>query len=194
MLTIASLDGLPLDSEKPVCYYIDESETSLILYMIEIITTSMFVISSIYGAPTAYADTIVSTTTAPGVTVKKEEIIIDNKLPTRKELEQKAKVYFKDYPILVEIARCESEFRQYDSKGNVLKGRVNKSDLGLMQINNYYHGVKSDELGFDIETVEGNMAYAKYLYEKEGSKPWNSSSKCWKEGADAILNGQVALK
>ncbi len=162
--------------------------------MIEIITTSLFVFSSIYGAPTvANADTI-STTTAPGVSIRKEEVIVENKLPTRKQLEQKAKVYFKDYPILVDIARCESQFRQFDTKGNILKGKVNKSDLGLMQINRYYHGVKSDELGYDIETVEGNMAYAKYLYEKEGSKPWLSSSKCWKEGVDPVPDDLVAIK
>ena len=161
--------------------------------MIEIITTSLFVLSSIYGAPTiASADTI-STTTAPGATVSKEEMTIENKFPTKKELEQKARVYFKDYPILVKIAGCESQFRQYDAKGNILKGKVNKGDLGLMQINKYYHGTKADELGFDIETVEGNMAYAKYLYNREGTKPWDSSSKCWKQGIDQSPNDQVAL-
>ncbi len=161
--------------------------------MIEIITTSLFVFSSIYGAPIASADTIISTTTAPGVTINKEEITTETKLLTRKQLEQIAKVYFKDYPILVKIAGCESQFRQFDTNGNVLVGRVNKGDLGLMQINKYYHGVKSDELGFDIETVEGNMAYAKYLYEKEGEKPWLSSSKCWKQAPAQKLGDQVAM-
>ena len=163
--------------------------------MIEIITTSLFVFSSIYGAPTAYADTMVSTTTAPGVTINKEEKIIKNNLYTKKQLElkEKASVYFKDYPILVKIAGCESQFRQYDSEGKVLQGKVNKGDLGLMQINKYYHSEKSDELGFDIETVEGNMAYAKYLYEKEGEKPWLSSSKCWKQAPAQKLGDQVAM-
>ena len=172
-----------------------ESETALILYMIEIITASLFVLSSVYGAPTvANADTI-STTTAPGATVNKQEITIDERFLTKKqlELEAKAKEYFKDDPILVKIAGCESHFRQYDSKGNVLRGKVNRGDLGLMQINKYYHGDKSDELGLDINTVEGNMAYAKYLYEKEGGKPWLSSSKCWKDGIETVSDDQVAL-
>ena len=164
--------------------------------MIELITTSLFVLSSIYGAPVvANADTI-STTTAPGVTINKEDITIGNKLLTKKqlELEQKASIYFKDYPILVKIAGCESQFRQYDADGNILKGKVNKGDLGLMQINKYYHAEKADELGLDLGTVEGNMAYAKYLYEKEGEKPWLSSSKCWKDGIEPVSDDQVALK
>ena len=163
--------------------------------MIEIITTSLFVLSSVYGAPTvANADTI-STTTAPGVTVIKQETTIKDRFLSKKqlELEEKAKEYFKDYPILVKIAGCESQFRQYDSKGNVLKGKVNKGDLGFMQINKYYHEGKSDELGFDLETIEGNMAYAKYLYDREGAQPWISSSKCWNKAAEQKIGNQVVL-
>lgn len=164
--------------------------------MIEIITTSLFVLSSVYGAPVlASADTI-STTTAPLVTVNKQETTVKNRFLTQKqlELEKIAKEYFKDDPILVKIAGCESQFRQYDSKGDTLTGRVNKGDLGLMQINKYYHAEKAEELGFDLNHVEGNMAYAQYLYDREGSKPWNSSSKCWKkEMAIESGNAQLAL-
>ena len=165
--------------------------------MIEIITTSLFVLTSIYGAPiVANADTTESTTTAPFVTVNKKEITVKNRFLSKEqlELEEKAKVYFKEYPILVKIAACESQFRQYNSKGETLKGKVNKGDLGLMQINKYYHGEKAEELGLNLETIEGNMAYAKYLYEKEGSKPWLSSSKCWKGGVDQVKDNLVALK
>jgi hypothetical protein len=164
--------------------------------MIEIITTSLFVLSSVYGAPiVASADTI-STTTTPLVTVNKQEITIEKRFLTEKqlELEKKAKEYFKDDPILVKIAGCESQFRQYDANGDTLKGKVNKGDLGLMQINKYYHADKADQLGFNLDNVEGNMAYAKYLYDREGSKPWNSSSKCWKqEVATGLGNQQLAL-
>ena len=94
-------------------------------------------------------------------------------------LEVYVREYFKETPILAEISRCESTFRQVDKDGEVLRGIVNKSDLGLMQVNTYYHGEKAEELGFDLMTVDGNLAYAKYLYEKEGTTPWNSSKKCW---------------
>jgi len=170
--------------------------------MIEILATSLFVISSIYGAPTSGTE---ATTTAPGVTSRETaiEVTATSTLPTKKQLEKKVRAYFKEDPILIEIARCESQFRQYDSKGEVLKGKVNKGDLGVMQINRYYHEEKADSLGYDIETVEGNLAYAKYLYDHEGSTPWMSSSKCWKDHVAPPVNGdednnnienQIALK
>jgi soluble lytic murein transglycosylase-like protein len=151
--------------------------------MIELITTSMFVLSSIYGGPTTVDAATVSTTTAPGASSRIEERM------TSKELEQTAKVYFKNVPILVDIARCESSFRQVDENGNILRGKVNKGDVGIMQINEYYHADKAKELGLDLKTVSGNLAYAKYLYDKEGTQPWISSSKCWNHTGD-----QVALK
>lgn len=50
-----------------------------------------------------------------------------------------------------------------------------------MQINETYHLDQALSLGIDIYSLEGNMAYAKYLYDKKGSGPWVSSSKCWKK-------------
>jgi len=161
--------------------------------MIEIITMSFFVFSSIYGGPTiATGANMVSTSTIPATSSRIVEQATTS-IPTSKELEQKAKAYFKDDPILVDIARCESRFRQLDKNGNILRGTINKGDLGLMQINEYYHADKAKELGLDLKTVEGNMAYAKYLYDREGAQPWISSSKCWKETASSKLGDQVAL-
>lgn len=148
--------------------------------MIEIITTTIFVFSSVYGGTTYAMEPIVGTTTAPGASTR-IEVQSTTTIPTRKELEMKAKAFFKDDPILVEIARCESTFRHLDQNGEIIRGKVNKGDLGLMQINEYYHAEKAEELGLDLKSLEGNMAYAKYLYDREGSKPWNSSSKCWKK-------------
>ncbi len=93
--------------------------------------------------------------------------------------EEHVREYFSDIPILVEIARCESTFRHTDSDGNVLRGLVDNSDLGVMQINKRYHAARARELGIDIYTREGNMEYARYLYEKQGVQPWNASRPCW---------------
>ncbi len=155
-------------------------------YMIELLTTSVFVLSSIYGGPTTTADAgIVATTTAPGATTRLEEKATST-ITTSKELEKKVKAYFKDDPILVDIARCESRFRQLDSNGNILRGLINKGDLGIMQINEYYHADKAAKLGYNLKTVDGNLAYAKYLYNKEGVQPWISSSKCWNQTGDEV--------
>ena len=87
--------------------------------------------------------------------------------------------YFKQYPILVEVARCESEFRQYNTDGSVLRGRAVRADVGVMQVNERYHLERSLQKGMDIYTLRGNLAYAKFLYEEQGLKPWMSSSPCW---------------
>lgn len=88
--------------------------------------------------------------------------------------------YFKDIPLLAEISRCESTFRQYGKDGKVILGKVNSGDIGVMQINKHYHVEDATKLGFDIYTIDGNLGYARYLYGKYGSDPWSSSSKCWK--------------
>jgi len=103
-------------------------------------------------------------------------------------LESYVRKHFEDTPILAEIARCESTFRQYGPDGKVLRGKVNSGDIGIMQINKYYHEEDASKLGFDIYTLEGNLGYAKWLYDKYGDDPWVSSSKCWK------ANPKVAMK
>ncbi len=91
--------------------------------------------------------------------------------------------HFADTPILADIARCESRFRHFDRDGNVIRGEVNRGDVGVMQINEFYHAGKAKELGIDLHSLEGNIAYAKYLYGKEGATPWDSSSRCWNASA-----------
>jgi len=94
-------------------------------------------------------------------------------------VEEYVRDYFADVPVMAEVAKCESRFRQYDKSGNVLRGEQVYEDVGVMQVNETYHKKASVELGLDISTIQGNVAYARYLYEKEGTKPWNSSKKCW---------------
>lgn len=96
------------------------------------------------------------------------------------DVEEQVIKHFKDTPILARIAYCESKFEHYDEQGNVLRGRVTPKDIGVMQINEYYHGKTADALGINIHSIEGNLEYAKWLYEREGVTPWNASKKCWK--------------
>src|ERR1035437_247883 len=87
--------------------------------------------------------------------------------------------YFSDIPIMVDIAYCESRNRQTEPDGSVFRGKANSSDIGVMQINEKYHAQEAKNLGYDIYTLDGNMAFARYLYEREGAHPWLSSSPCW---------------
>ena len=138
--------------------------------MIELTSAIVLLVSSLYGPATiAVAQDI-----GDNVNTQSSEPIVK---PIT--LESYVREYFAETPILAEVAKCESRFRQVGSDGQVLRGIVNKSDVGLMQVNEYYHGQKAEDLGFDLTAVNGNLAYAKYLYDKEGTKPWNASKKCW---------------
>lgn len=95
-------------------------------------------------------------------------------------------LYFKDYPILAEIAGCESHFRQFSSAGVVLRGKAVPADVGVMQINETYQLERAEKNGFNIYTLEGNLAYGKYLYEHQGVAPWMASSACWSHSKIAI--------
>jgi hypothetical protein len=97
--------------------------------------------------------------------------------PTEEEL---VKMYFSDIPVMIDVAFCESTFR-HTKDGKVLRGHVDKDDLGVLQINRRYHEKKAKELGYDLYTLMGNLRYGRYLYETQGLEPWKASRHCWEE-------------
>jgi hypothetical protein len=150
--------------------------------MIEAATGAVFLMTSLYGAGHANAQTIVSPATTMSTTAG--SAITRTVANDPKAVEAYLRDQFADTPILVEVARCESTFRQYDSSGQVIRGIVNKGDVGVMQINEMYHADEAAKLGYDIYSIDGNVAMAKRLYAKFGTSPWSSSKPCW--GASAI--------
>lgn len=89
-------------------------------------------------------------------------------------------------PRLKAIILCESDGIHSNADGSVLQGKVDPDDTGIAQINKRFHLQKSISLGYDIETLEGNLGYALYLFEREGDKPWDSSGRCWRQSATYI--------
>ncbi len=87
--------------------------------------------------------------------------------------------YFRDIPVMVQVARCESGFRHTLADGSILKGRVDSADTGVMQINRRYHEKKATTMNLDLNDIYHNMAYARYLYETQGTQPWSASAPCW---------------
>jgi hypothetical protein len=112
------------------------------------------------------------------------------------DVETKVREYFADIPLMAEISKCESHFRQFEKDGSIFRGKVNNQDVGAMQINEYYHKDRATKLGYDLRTLEGNMAYARLLYQEQGGQPWVSSSPCWKKSdvAKAIADPMSAPK
>jgi hypothetical protein len=89
------------------------------------------------------------------------------------------KDYFSDIPVMTRIAKCESRNRQVNKSGGVIRGEKNTYDVGVMQINELYHAETAKKMGINLYSLDGNVRYARYLYEKQGTKPWMSSAPCW---------------
>lgn len=154
-------------------------------YMTELTTGVLFLVTSLYGSGQAQGQiaNIASANTESKEVIS--ETLTDNEIFTTRDqvvMEKYLRQVFIDDPILVEVARCESNFRHYDKDGKVVRGIVDSADIGVMQINERYHASTAAKLGLDIHTITGNVAYAKYLFEKEGTKPWSASKKCWSVG------------
>jgi len=88
---------------------------------------------------------------------------------------------FSASPVMIEIARCESNFRQFADSGSVFRGGAGGGMVGVFQIFAAVHENAADSLGFDIETLEGNIGYAKHLFERSGATPWQSCVPVLKE-------------
>lgn len=95
------------------------------------------------------------------------------------DTETAVRSYFSDIPVMIQIARCESTFKHTLPDGTVLKGKVDPADTGVMQINMRYHGERARELGLNLNDMYDNMAYARDLYLRQGTRPWNASANCW---------------
>ena len=147
---------------------------------------------AMFVATVTVADSVVPTPTEARVT-QEEVVTLPAETPVVKAVataattEEQVRAYFSDMPILAEVARCESEYRQFDKNGQVLRGVVNSQDVGVMQINEKYHLSTAQKLGLNLYTLEGNMAYARYLYETQGTRPWNYSSACWSKHREVAL-------
>lgn len=104
-------------------------------------------------------------------------------VPVIKEIplttEQEIRKEFSDIPEMIEVARCESKYRQFGTDRKSLKGTVNPDDIGALQINQRYHRKDAESEGIDIDTLEGNLKFGRELYESQGLKPWIASKSCW---------------
>lgn len=94
---------------------------------------------------------------------------------------------FGDNHPMVAVARCESSFRQFDNGGDPLRNPESDA-IGVFQILEGLHEEPADKLGFDIFTAEGNIGYARKLYDSFGLTPWSPSSLCWDDGSIDTTN------
>lgn len=134
-----------------------------------------------YVLPTAILLTLLFTGTPAHAGTKKSTP--EEQYVVRAEAEKRIREYFKDVPVMIEIARCESNFRQYTDAGNVLRGGDSGGMVGVFQFFESIHATPAKALGFDITTLEGNLAYAKHVYTSQGTTPWDPAKYCWDTAA-----------
>ncbi len=125
----------------------------------------------------AVASLAVSVTDEPSIFPKVEVVLPEPELEDL--IVALSHKYETDANLALAIARCESGLTHHLKDGSVIRGRVNRYDVGLFQINEQFHKKKSAELGFDIYTAEGNTGYAMWMLKHSGSKPWKASKPCW---------------
>ncbi|MGH7141154.1 MAG: peptidoglycan-binding domain-containing protein [Minisyncoccia bacterium] len=141
----------------------------------KVISTSLFVLCATAGIPAIASASATTTASAPAAAATTTSPIID--AHSSADVEAAVQAYFADVPTMVAVADCESGFRQYGPNGNVLFDPTDTM-IGVFQISSI-HLPQAFGFGMDITTLEGNLAYAKYLYEQQGLEPWMSSYNCW---------------
>jgi hypothetical protein len=86
-------------------------------------------------------------------------------------VEDSVRFYFADAPIMIDVARCETKFKQYTPDGSAYYDGTH-TYIGVFQINEKIHTPRALGMGLNIATLDGNLAYARYLYNTSGTNPW----------------------
>lgn len=107
---------------------------------------------------------------AQEVEVQEREVVLIEVETEEHKIERLIREEFTDAPLMVEVARCESSFRN-------VPGRLS-DDFGPFQVN-YVHLETLEKMGLDRTKVEDNIKYARYLYDKNGLRDWENSKHCW---------------
>lgn len=80
------------------------------------------------------------------------------------------------------IIKCESQLYGEAVHQNLDKnGNVWSTDIGYLQINDYYHRDTMRELGLDINNQWEALEYGFLLMKSQGYSPWKASEFCWRK-------------
>jgi hypothetical protein len=98
-------------------------------------------------------------------------------------VEGAVRFYFADVPIMIDIAKCETGYRQYNSDGTALHDPTG-TYVGVFQIAEKLHDPRATSMGYDVRTLDGNLMYARYLYNSSGTNPWKG---CLPKTVSAVM-------
>jgi len=95
---------------------------------------------------------------------------------TKESIIEKVRQAFLDAPIMLEVARCESQYKI--TAHNTTLNTDGTTDGGIFQLNSV-HDEELALLGLNKFDPEDNIKFARILYDRSGLKPWKSSRDCW---------------
>ncbi len=100
-------------------------------------------------------------------------------LSTRKDINHVVDILSAKYgqnPLIIKrIIQCESGYNVDAVNRKAVVGR----DIGLLQINTYYHIDNAKKIGYDIYNPNDNLVYGFILMKRYGLSPWTWSKNCW---------------
>lgn len=163
MVKIESLPNVYAVDAGGVLRWIRSPEVAAALYGSNWKTKVHDVSDAFFGSYT-FGEDVTSAGEVAGVT---------DTIPTSAEVEAAVRAAFADIPEMIPIAKCESGFRQFTNDGEVLRGGTGKGYIGVFQISDALHAARAASLGMDIYTLQGNIDFARVLYDESGgTRPW----------------------
>ena len=133
-----------------------------------ILLTGLFVLCSLHtAANTSQSPKVTPQPQISSLGAGVELSDIDTKTPALPEVPD----------ILKRIGFCESGNNQFRPDGSLKVSYTN--DVGKYQINLSAHADQAKKMGYDLNTEYGNTLFALWLYNIQGTSPWNASKHCW---------------
>ncbi len=129
----------------------------------------------LYKSTTQAETTVYQASTTEIEPAKKKEIKIEI-LYTRESIIERVRQAFLDAPIMLEIARCESQYKA--AAHNTKLNKDGTTDGGIFQLNSI-HDEELNFLKLDKFDPKDNIRFARILYDRSGLQPWESSRGCW---------------
>ena len=90
-------------------------------------------------------------------------------------IERLARKYHQSVKVAKAIIHCESKGKQSARNYQAVVG----VDIGMWQLNSYYHSKSAARMGFDIYKSADNLEYGFVLLSEQGLLPWSASKYCW---------------
>lgn len=102
-------------------------------------------------------------------------LVPDAKLDNEALIERYARRHNHNTAVVKAVVECESRMYENATGTQAVVGK----DIGLMQINTYYHEDRAERMEIDIHTRSGNLEYGMRLMKEKGLQPWSASRHCW---------------